>query len=288
MPTNSQERLTAAIHQASKECTRADGSSYRALFCAAESDIVARLGASHRQVQILALQQEVVPERYARNQKGLSCADQLRLLAAKVAIIGLGGLGGAVTEILARIGIGQLIIVDGDSFTDSNLNRQLLCSVAVLGRKKVEVAAERIQAINPAVAVTPCDAFLEPRNSAEILGGADLAIDCLDSIAARFVLEDACRAAAIPMISAAIAGSSGQAMVIAPGDPGLRRVYGDPARAPHHGLEASVGTLPYTAMVMAAIEAAEAVTAILARPSQLRNALLIADLSELSLTRMEL
>ena len=282
-----QELLSATIRQAAKKCTRPDGSGYLALFCAEESEIVASLGCSHRQVQMLALQLAIVPERYARNQKGLTCDDQLRLLAAKVAIIGLGGLGGAVTEILARIGIGQLIVVDGDSFTDSNLNRQLLCSLEVLGRKKAEVAAERIRAVNPAVAVTTFVDYLVPANSRSILAGADLAIDCLDTISGRFVLEDACRQSGIVMVSAAIGGTSGQAMLISPGDPGLRCVYGDPARAPRHGLEASIGTLPYTAMFMAAIQCAETVAAVLAKPSQLRHGLLVADLAELSFTRMQ-
>ena len=83
---------------------------------------------SGQYIEITALEENIVPERYARNMKMYSAKDQATLLKSRVGIVGLGGLGGAVTEMLARSGIGTLNLIDGDIFEDSNLNRQFLTS----------------------------------------------------------------------------------------------------------------------------------------------------------------
>ncbi|MGW8194602.1 MAG: HesA/MoeB/ThiF family protein, partial [Desulforhopalus sp.] len=158
--------------------------------------------------------------------KTLTNLDQLRLLHSHVVIVGLGGLGGTVTEILARVGVGRLTLVDGDNFDESNLNRQLLSKIDSLGLSKAKAAEKRVAEVNPAVEVTVVDQFFNKDNSLEILFGASLAVDCLDTIPDRFVLEDGCRREGIPLVSAAIGGTSGQAVITFPGDPGLRSVYG--------------------------------------------------------------
>ncbi len=83
---------------------------------------------SGRDIEIAALEESIVPERYSRNMKAFSTNDQATLLKSRVSIVGLGGLGGAVTEVLARIGIGALNLIDGETFEDSNLSRQFLCT----------------------------------------------------------------------------------------------------------------------------------------------------------------
>ncbi len=233
-----------------------------------------------RAIECAALEAGIVPERYSRNQKSLSNADQLRLFRSHVAIIGLGGLGGTVTEILARIGIGRLTLVDGDFFDESNLNRQLLSNPAIIGKSKAEAARLRVQEINPAVEVRVVPEFFRAENGQTILHGAQLAIDCLDTITDRFVLEASCRKALIPLVSAAIGGSSGQATVIFPDDPGLKNIYGPPGQAPQKGIEASFGTLPFGAVYMAAVECAEATTILLGKPSELRNKLFLAEIGD--------
>ncbi|MGB9359828.1 MAG: ThiF family adenylyltransferase, partial [Acidimicrobiia bacterium] len=204
------------IQEVSTEKTRPDGSIYRSLSYAQQAELAQSGELSQRRIQLLALEQGIVPECYARNQKCLSNGDQIRLLQTRVAIVGLGGLGGTVTEILARIGIGQLRVIDGDRFDESNLNRQLLSSIELLGRPKAEAAVRRVQAINPAVEAEAVVEFMVDDNAAQCLIGAAIAVDCLDSIASRFVLERACRHLKIPLVSAAIAGTSGQATVIYP------------------------------------------------------------------------
>lgn len=280
--------LQSLLNQVVEKHNRPDGSSYQALLMADEQHLAHKLDISIKAVQAAALERSIVPERYSRNQQSLSCADQLRLLKSHVVIIGLGGLGGVVTEILARIGIGTLTLVDGDCFEESNLNRQLLSSVDDLGRPKAEVAARRIGAINPAVEVHSRQLFFSAANGRELLDGAHLAVDCLDTITDRFVLEKACQHSNIPLISAAIAGTTGQATAIFPGDQGLRTIYGASQTRADKGLEARIGTLPFTAVYMAAIECAEVVTLCLGKPPELRNRLLMAEVADHSLDIIDL
>ena len=102
-------------------------------------------------IEITALEQGIVPERYARNMKTFSPVDQATLLGSQVSIVGLGGLGGAVTEILARIGIGSLNLIDGDTFEDSNLNRQFLSTHHLQATSKAQAAGKRVKAINSSI-----------------------------------------------------------------------------------------------------------------------------------------
>jgi len=280
--------LKDIVSQAAEERQRPDGSPYRSLSFQSQKNIAEENGCSHKDVQLAALRQEIVPEVYARNQKSLSSDDQIRLLQSRVAVIGLGGLGGTVTEILARVGIGSLTLVDGDRFDDSNLNRQLLSSTAVLGQEKAVVAAERVGVLNPAVQTRCVVSFLQKENAADLLSGADIAVDCLDSITDRFILENACAQLEIPLVSAAIGGTSGQVSVIYPGDQGLSRIYGDPEKAAHRGVEKQLGTLPFTAIALAAMECAEVVVMAVGRQAGLRNRLLITDLFDHSLEVVDL
>ena len=153
------EGLSEKVAEAAAPKERPDGSTYHSLSFADQRRLAESYGPDHKSVQLAALQQGIVPEVYARNQKRLSSEDQIKLLQSHVAVIGLGGLGGTVTEILARIGIGSLTLVDGDSFDDSNLNRQLLSSTEVLGEQKAAVAAKRVKAVNPAVETKRCSLF---------------------------------------------------------------------------------------------------------------------------------
>jgi molybdopterin/thiamine biosynthesis adenylyltransferase len=281
-------QLTDLLQASAATRFRPDQSSYLSLLLADARAIGKQTGLSLKHVESAALTAGILPERYSRNQKFLSSADQHRLLQSHVAIIGLGGLGGAVTEILARLGIGGLTLVDGDVFDESNLNRQLLSSPARLGEKKALAAASRVSEINPAVEIRAIGDFFSADNSEIILAGADLAVDCLDSIPTRFLLERACRSAGIPMVSAAIAGASGQATAVFPSDLGLQQIYGVPDKARQKGVEASLGTLPFAAVYMAAVECAEVAAILLGRPAELRNRLFLADTCDHTTELLEL
>lgn len=270
--------ISRLVYEAAREKRRPDGSAYKSLSFAWQKKLAQQTGSGHKVIQLTALEQGIVPEVYARNQKSLSCDDQIKLLQGHVAVVGLGGLGGTVTEILARIGIGCLSLVDGDCFDESNLNRQLLSSVELLGKAKAEAAASRVQAINPAVAARAVSEYIRAENAMGILEGATIAVDCLDSITSRFVLERACRKLLIPLVSAAIGGTSGQVTVIYPEDPGLAMIYKDPETAADKGVEKTLGTLSYAAVATAALECAEVVSLAIGRPAALRNRMLITDL----------
>ncbi len=179
-------------------------------------------------------------------------------------------------------------LIDGDRFDESNLNRQLLSSIELLGRPKAEAAVRRVQAINPAIEAEPVFEFMVKDNAVQCLTGAAVAVDCLDSIVSRFVLERACHHLNIPLVSAAIAGTSGQATVIHPEDPGLSAIYGDPEKAADKGVEKSLGTLCFAAVALAAMECAEVVALATGRPAPLRNRLLVTDISDHMIEIIEL
>ena len=288
MDKKNHEQLASRVAEAATEKDRPDGSSYLSLSFADQRDLAEYYGPDHKTVQLVALEQGIVPEVYARNQKRLSSADQIKLLNSHVAIIGLGGLGGTVTEILARIGIGTLTLVDGDQFDDSNLNRQLLSSTELLGTPKSLAADARVKAVNPAVETRPFSTYLSAENGVDLLGDANIAVDCLDSITDRFTLEAACKQLAIIMVSAAIGGTSGQLTVTYPEDGGLSRVYGPPEKAVRKGVETTLGTLPFAAITLAAMECAEVVAMVVGDPSGLRNKLLITDLIDHTLEIVDL
>ena len=156
--------------------------------------------------------------RHSRNSPALSEGEQAILAGKTVAVIGCGGLGGHLTELLARVGVGSIRCVDGDVFEESNLNRQLLSTMDTLGASKAKAAAERVTAIDPAVRVTAHPVFLTRDNARELLTGCDAVLDALDSIEARRILSEACAELGIPLVYGAISGWVAQAGVSMPGD----------------------------------------------------------------------
>lgn len=240
-----------------------------------------RHGIAAQRVEIEALENGVLPTRYLRNQTTFTVADQLRLLKSRVAVIGLGGLGGMVVEILARIGVGRMVLVDGDHFEDHNLNRQLLCTQDQIGCGKATAAQKRVDQINGAVTVEHHGAFLTAENAPQLIKGCDVVVDCLDTIPSRFDLEAAARQNGIPMVSAAVAGLAGQVTTIFPQDAGLQLVYG-PAHTLQKtkGAETILGCPPQAVTMVAAMESAEVIKILLGRNNGLlRNKLWIVDLT---------
>ncbi|WP_300463871.1 HesA/MoeB/ThiF family protein [Desulfobacula sp.] len=216
--------------------------------------------------------------RYARNFNTLTPEEQKKLGASKVVVIGLGGLGGGVCEMLARVGVGHLSLIDGDSFEVSNLNRQLLSQEHLIGVPKAEAAKNRVAAINSEVNVTHQVAYLDESNLYEQIKDADVVMDCLDSIDTRFKLQDAAKKAVIPIVSGAIAGVTGQVTSIFPEDLGYELIYGKKSREQSKGVETRTGNIAYCAMFVAAIQSSECVKILLNRGDILHNKLLIAEL----------
>ncbi len=234
-----------------------------------------------RQVEISSLENQVIPQRYLRNLKTYTPGDQACLLKAKVAVIGLGGLGGSVTELLARLGIGRMALVDGDCFEDHNLNRQLFATNLNLGKSKVREAIERVKKINPAVETEGYARFFKAEDAAEILDDVQVVVDCLDTIDARFLVQEAAQKKQLPLVSAAVAGLSGHVTTILPQDRGLSLIYGDPTSLQtNKGAEKSLGCLAPAVSLLACLEASEVCKVILKKDGILSNQLLLVDLND--------
>ena len=163
--------------------------------------------------------------RYVRNLSALTEAECNLLRGMRVAVIGCGGLGGHLIDQLARIGVGFIRVVDGDVFEPSNLNRQLLSEVPLLGTGKAQAAADRIARVNPDIQVDAIHAFLTQENAAKILDGCHAVLDGLDNIESRKILSAACRKAGIPYIFGAIQGWVAQAAISMPEDNLLEILY---------------------------------------------------------------
>ncbi len=191
--------------------------------------------------------------RYSRNIPALSCEDMDKLINSRVLVAGCGGLGGYVIEYLARIGTGSLTVVDGDVFTESNLNRQLLCTSGNIGSPKAIAAAERVRLIDPSISVTPVCEYLTEVNAPALLDGADIIIDCLDSIESRLMLEGAAADAGIHMVHGAIRGWDLQAMLIPPGSGLLSSIYAGMSEG------STMTSLSFTPAACAALEVSLAV-----------------------------
>ena len=126
-----------------------------------------------------------------------------RLARASVTVFGAGGVGGAVIEALARAGVGSITVVDFDVFSVSNLNRQILCTAAELGRRKAEVAAQRVRSVFPDCNVRWIDAFVTAENADALVtsGQPDFVCDAVDNVTAKLALISACAAHGIPVVS---------------------------------------------------------------------------------------
>ena len=163
--------------------------------------------------------------RYQRNIPALTERECILLREKKIAVIGCGGLGGHILDQLARIGIGALRVVDGDVFEPSNLNRQLLSGMPLLGVSKAKAAADHIARVNPDVAVEAAEAFLSESNAELLLENCDIVMDALDNIPSRKILSAACEKANIPYIYGAIQGWVAQAAISMPGDHLIDTLY---------------------------------------------------------------
>jgi molybdopterin/thiamine biosynthesis adenylyltransferase len=266
-----------------------DGKTYLVISLKATASISNSQGVPAKEVEITALKQGIIPSRYLRNMGTIGLDGQIKLLQSAVAVVGAGGLGSAVIELLARQGIGQLIIIDNDRFTEQNLNRQIMSTEGNLGKYKVTVAAKRVKDINSATTVTVFRERLNRDNAQSFLNGARVAVDGLDNLSSRLVVEQACRRLAIPYVYASIAGFSGQLMTIFPGDVGLSSLYGSSSdTVPEQGIETRIGNPPATVAMIAALQVQEVVKIIAGVGTPIRNQILLVDAREFAIDRIEL
>ena len=268
------------IRERSKTIHDPAGREVKTLEEASAMEIAGRFGCTLRAVYEAALEGGICPCRYLRNRETISGEEQLRLVTSRVAVVGSGGLGGQVLLLLARMGIGYLVVVDHDRFDETNLNRQALSSVRDLGRPKCEVAARVLQNVNPGVDVVAHADQMDAANAGELLAGADVIVDALDNVPDRFVIQDAAASLKIPLVHGALAGFEGQVMTIFPGDAGLTLLYGEPndERPREKSPEALLGVPAVTPSLVATLQVMEVVKVLLDRGRPFRNTMVHVDL----------
>ncbi len=201
---------------------------------------------------------------------------QVKLLNAKVLLLGAGGLGSPVALYLAAAGVGTLGIVDNDTVDVSNLQRQVIHTTGRVGESKVDSAAEAIAALNPDVDVVKHPVRIGAENIMEILPGYDIVVDGLDNFPTRYLLNDASVRLRIPVVSASILGFDGQLSVFKPYDgPCYRCLFPQPPPvdlAPSCGANGVLGVLPGT---MGLLQATEVVKLVLGEGEPLVGRLLL-------------
>jgi len=270
-----EERFREALQRAAKLVRAPDGQEKRLIYLEPVRRLAREFGLSPREVEILALKQGIIPARYERNMGTVGLEGQLKLLQSTVAVVGAGGLGGWVIEGLARMGVGHLIVVDGDFFEENNLNRQALCHEADLGKPKTERAREHIRQVNSAVEVTCHQVIATEETFPQLLAGAEVIVDALDTLPARLALQRAARQMGVPLVHGAIGGYIGQVMTIFPEDPGLLALYGE--EGPERGVERFLGNPAATPMMVAAWQIQEVIKILLGQEGLLRRKLLLMD-----------
>lgn len=220
-------------------------------------------------------------ERYARHivLREIGGPGQQALLAARVAVVGAGGLGSPALLYLAAAGVGTLGVIDDDVVSLSNLQRQVLHATGDVGRPKVASAADALGRLNPGVRVEAQELRLTAANATEVLGGYDLVLDGSDNFDTRYTVNAACVQLGKPLISAAMSQWEGQISLFDParGAPCYACVFPErpaPGMVPTCAEAGIVGAL---AGVLGAMMALEAVKEIAGAGKSLRGSLLIYD-----------
>jgi molybdopterin-synthase adenylyltransferase len=267
------------IRERAKKITDPAGRETEILEDRTAGEIAWQCGVTLHEIYREALKLGVYPYRYIRNMDILSAAEQLRLAESRVAVVGAGGLGGQVIVLLARLGVGTLVVVDCDQFDETNLNRQALCVRETLGESKTRAAVEAVAAINPGIRVIPHPVRIDAGVIDGILAGSDVVVDGLDNVPDRQLLQEAAGRLGIPMVHGALAGFEGRIMTILPGDSGVKQLYGETeSGADPEKPEAVLGVPAVTAALIGTFQAMEVLKLLLKRGSLFRNTMAYVDL----------
>jgi len=183
---------------------------------------------------------------YSRNMGIMSNDELQKFVSTKALIVGVGGLGGYIASSLARIGVSSIVIVDFDSFDESNLNRQLYASFKTLNESKVEVVKKGLLDINPKIEITALHMKFDESFDHANFKDVDIVFDAVDNIKSKVLLERFCTDLNIPLIHGAIAGWYGQIGIIMPGSNILNKLYKDS----DHGIESELMSPTFTPAII--------------------------------------
>jgi len=215
-------------------------------------------------------------------------AGQAKLATARVLVIGAGGLGCPVLSYLAGAGVGTLGIVDGDVLDAGNLHRQIMYDARDIGQRKVDLARQRIAALNPTVAVRTWAQPLHAGNVEEVFAQFDLVVECTDDMHSRYLSNDAAVLTGTPLILASVYQYEGQLQVVSakPGETCLRCLWPDEPAPGVAGSCIESGVLGPVPGVLGTMQAIEALKILLDLPRPAGSALLLVDLLDVSTRRL--
>lgn len=217
--------------------------------------------------------------RYSRHLllDGFGLEGQQRLLDARVLIVGMGGLGSPIALYLAAAGVGTLGLVDGDTVSLTNLQRQIIHGTPDVGRSKVDSAAESIIRVNPEVKVEKHKLFLNEDNALDIIRDYDFVVEGSDNFSAKYLVNDACVMLGKPFCIGGINRYAGQVMTHRPGTACYRCLFPEPPAREDVETCAMVGVLGTIAGMLGTIQATEVVKCIVGVGEPLYNQLLTFD-----------
>ena len=233
-------------------------------------------------------------ERYARHLilDEVGEEGQAKLMAARVLVVGAGGLGSPLLLYLAAAGVGTLGVVDDDTVDLSNLQRQIVHPTARIGAAKVESARETVAAINPEVRVETHRLRLAPENAAALVGAYDLIADGSDNFATRYLLNDVCFAARRPLVAAALSPFDGQLSTfkafLGPPHPCYRCLFREPPPPDLVPRCETAGILGAVAGVIGTLQATEVLKELLGIGESLSGQLLMYDALAASFHKIKL
>ena len=230
-------------------------------------------------------------ERYSRQilLEDVGIKGQEKLLAARILLVGVGGLGSPVSLYLTAAGIGTIGIVDNDMVDLSNLQRQIVHFTKDIGRSKVESAEEKLHALNPEVRIRTYDLHLDAENSREIISGYDFVVDGTDDFPTKFLINDACVAAGIPFSHGGILQFTGQTMTVLPGISACYRCVFRNSPPPDIALTCSkAGIMGAVAGMLGSIQAVEVLKYVTGVGELLTDTLLTFDALTMSFRKISL
>lgn len=203
-----------------------------------------------------------------------SVAGQQSLKQSRVLVVGAGGLGCPVSQYLAAAGVGHITLVDADRVNLSNLQRQILFTTEDVGRPKVEVARQRLLAINNTISIQAINAHLSLDNALALIEACDLVVDCSDNFNTRYLINDICAAVSKPWIYGSVLGFSGQLALFSPGECCFRCLFPEASDVADCNQSGVLGVMPG---LIGLLQATEVIKFLAQLPGSLRGRLLLVE-----------
>jgi len=227
-------------------------------------------------------------KRYQRHLQmpNIGSSGQLKLKGTHALIIGCGGLGAACSLYLAAAGIGQITLVDGDTVELGNLQRQITFSESDIGNNKAIATQNRLQGINADIKITAIDNYLTEKNAGELIGNADIVLDCSDDFNVRYLINDSCLKHGKAWVYASVFQMSGQIALFTPGQTCFRCVFpATPENQADCNINGVLGILPG---VLGTLQATLAIRKILNLAATHLDQLLLFEAGDMSLQSIAL